>query len=235
MTDKKALILLIETSGDACSVALAKGGECIVSKIITTPRMQSSHLAPMTDELLGECNLTMADCSAVAVSSGPGSYTGLRVGVSMAKGLCFGAGKPLIGVGTLDIIALEAKISLADAAVDYIVPMIDARRMEVYQAVFDGNARRISEIEPMILEGSSYAELMEKGKVLFCGDGCEKFSGITDNKNALFCPCVPKADHMAKIAQRKYLAGDFEDVAYMEPFYLKDFRIGQSKKNILGL
>ena len=235
MTDEKALILLIETSGDACSVALAKGGECICSKIITTPRMQSSQLAPMTEELLGECSLTMADCSAVAVSSGPGSYTGLRVGVSMAKGLCFGAGKPLIGVGTLDIIAHEAKLSLEDAAVDFIVPMIDARRMEVYQAVYDGNASRISEIEPMILDGSSYAELLGKGRVLFCGDGCEKFSGITGSKNALFCPCVPKADFMAKIAHRKYLAGDFEDVAYMEPFYLKDFRIGQSKKNILGL
>ena len=235
MTDDKTLILLIETSGDACSVALAQGGECIGSKIITTPRMQSSRQAPMTDELLSECSLTMADCSAVAVSSGPGSYTGLRVGVSMAKGLCFGAGKPLIGVSTLDIIALEVKLSLGNADVDYIVPMIDARRMEVYQAVYDGKARRIGEIEPMILDGLSYGELLAKGRVLFCGDGCEKFSGITENKNALFQPCIPKADYRAKIAHLKYQAGDFEDVAYMEPFYLKEFRIGQSKKNILGL
>ena len=113
--------------------------------------------------------------------------------------------------------------------------MIDARRMEVYQAVYDGNAVRIGQIEPMILDSASYTDLLAKGRVLFCGDGCEKFSGITENKNALFQPCIPKADYMAKIAQLKYQAGDFEDVAYMEPFYLKEFRIGQSKKNILGL
>lgn len=113
--------------------------------------------------------------------------------------------------------------------------MIDARRMEVYQAIYDSTARRIGEIEPLILEGSSYTQLLAKGKVLFCGDGCKKLSDILYHANASFLPCCPDARYMAKIAHQKYLAGDFEDVAYMEPFYLKDFRIGQSKKNILGL
>ena len=235
MSQSKNLILSIETSGDWCSAAFCSDGETFASALIDTPRMQSSRLAPMIDQLLKDNSLTIKEFAAVAVSSGPGSYTGLRVGVSLAKGLCFGAGIPLIGVGTLDLIANQA-IELNDGEKpDYIVPMIDARRMEVYQAIYDNTARRIGEIEPLILEGSSYTQLLAKGKVLFCGDGCAKFEQVANHPNARFLPCCPDARYMAKIAHQKYLAGDFEDVAYMEPFYLKDFRIGQSKKNILGL
>ena len=229
------LILSIETSGDSCSAALSKNGATFASDFLDTPRMQSSRLAPMVDSLLKENNLTMKQLSAVAVSSGPGSYTGLRVGVSMAKGLCFGAGVALIAVGTLDLIAAQALEAFDGERPDFIVPMIDARRMEVYQAEYDGCACRIGDIEPKILDENSYAGLLEKGRVLFCGDGCQKFSTVISHPSALFFSCSPDARYMAKIAHQKYLAGDFEDVAYMEPFYLKDFRIGQSKKNVLGL
>ena len=229
------MILSIETSGDFCSAAISDGESLVTSWLIEQPRAQSSRLAPAIDEMFKAAGLSVKDCKAVAVSSGPGSYTGLRVGVSLAKGLCFGAGIPLIGVGTLDLIVNQALDLYNNERPDYIVPMIDARRMEVYQTVYDGNANRIGEIEPLILEAGSYQDLLSKGKVLFCGDGCEKFQSIISNPNAQFLPCRPEARYMTKIARRKYLASDFEDVAYMEPFYLKDFRIGQSKKNILGI
>ena len=229
------MILSIETSADFCSAAISEGENIIASCLIDQPRAQSSRLAPAIDDMFKASGLNLKDCKAVAVSSGPGSYTGLRVGVSLAKGLCFGAGIPLIGVGTLDLIVNQALELYDGERPDYIVPMIDARRMEVYQAVYDGNATRIGEIEPMILDGESYKDLLAKGKVLFCGDGCEKFQTIISSPNAVFFPCRPEARYMTKIARQKYLASDFEDVAYMEPFYLKDFRIGQSKKNILGI
>ncbi len=229
------LILSIETSGDFCSAALSEGDTVVASCYIDRPRAQSSLLAASIETMLEKESVSVKECSAVAVSSGPGSYTGLRVGVSMAKGLCFGAGIPLIGVGTLDLIANQVVGLYEGERPDFIVPMIDARRMEVYQAVYDSTAIRIGEIEPMILEADSYCDLLDKGNVLFCGDGCRKFSELTSHPAARFFPCGPDARYMAKIARKKYLAGDFEDVAYMEPFYLKDFRIGQSKKNILGM
>ena len=235
MAQDKSYILAIETSTDACSVALVENEKTLAESRLDEPRMQSARLAPMIDELLKANNLTMKVFDAVAVSKGPGSYTGLRVGVSMAKGLCFGASKPLIGVGTLDILAAQGRASDKGEDVDFIVPMIDARRMEVYQAVYDRECRILGEIEPKILDGNSYLDLLEKGVVLFCGDGCAKFEKIIDHSNARFFSCSPEARYMAKIARQKLLASDFEDVAYMEPFYLKDFRIGQSKKNILGL
>ena len=234
-SNKPVYILSIETSTDVCSAAISIDGATIAARRIDEARMQSARLAPVIEQLLKDNSLTVKDFAAVAVSSGPGSYTGLRVGVSLAKGLCFGAGIPLIGVGTLDLIAGQALELFEGEKPDYIVPMIDARRMEVYQAVYDSRAGRIGEIEPLILEDASYGDLMAKGKVLFCGDGCDKFSGIISHPGAIFFHCAPDARYMAKIAHQKYLAGDFEDVAYMEPFYLKDFRIGQSKKNILGL
>ena len=229
------LILSIETSGDFCSAALSDGENVIAGRNIDQPRAQSSRLAAEIQTMLAGASVSVKECAAVAVSSGPGSYTGLRVGVSLAKGLCFGAGIPLIGINTLDLIAHQAAGMYKGDRPDFIVPMIDARRMEVYQAVYDGAAARIGEIEPLVLDGDSYLDLMAKGKVLFCGDGCTKFEEVANHPNARFFPCRPEARYMAKIAAKKYLEGIFEDVAYMEPFYLKDFKIGQSKKNILGI
>ncbi len=236
MEESKTIILSIETSTDVCSAALSQNGETIFHRRIDTPRMQSSALAPMIESLLEESGLKAKDCSAVAVSSGPGSYTGLRVGVSLAKGFCFGGGIPLIGVGTLDIIAAQGRAYAAENGLDvkFIVPMIDARRMEVYQAVYDAGARRTGEIAPLILEPDSYGSLLSQGGVLFCGDGCGKFSGIAAGTAAKFFPCNPDARFMAKLSYDKFLEGKFENTAYMEPFYLKEFSIGISKKKILG-
>ncbi len=235
MPQQKDLILSIETSGDCCSAALSACGETFDSRFIDTPRMQSSQLAPMIEELMSSNRLTIKECSAVAVSSGPGSYTGLRVGVSMAKGLCFGARIPLIAVGTLELIARQGVEAVADNVPDFVVPMIDARRMEVYQTVFDGGLKNtVKAVEPLILDENSYCDLLDKGTVLFCGDGCAKFSKIISHPNARFYPCNPNARYMGALAYERFAAGKFEDTAYMEPFYLKDFAIGISKKKILG-
>ncbi len=233
ISDKKTIILAIETSTDICSAALSANGATMDSIVETGARMQTARLAPMIEELLKRNGLCVKDCSAVAVSSGPGSYTGLRVGVSMAKGLCFGAGIPLIGIGTLDILASQG-IALSRSRADYVIPMIDARRMEVYQALYDSDGSRIGDISPMILDGSSYSGLPSGKRLLFCGNGCFKFESIIEREGAVFVPCSPSADYMSRLAYEYFINENFEDVAYMEPFYLKDFAIGVNKKKILG-
>lgn len=232
--DKDIIILALETSTDVCSVALSVNGVTTDSESESQARMQTSRMAPMVEDLLKRNGIGVKDCAAVAVSSGPGSYTGLRVGVSLAKGLCFGAGIPLIGIGTLDLLAAQGIMHDTKAAADYIVPMIDARRMEVYQAVYMRDGSRTGDIEPLILDGDSYSGLLEKGKVLFCGNGCEKFEPVCGSGNAIFFPCTPDARSMSRLAFEKFTAKKFEDVAYMEPFYLKDFTISINKKKILG-
>ena len=237
-SSKDILILAIETSTDVCSVALSRNGQTIDFDIVTEPRMQTSRLAPMVDGLLRRNGIGAKDCAAVAVSSGPGSYTGLRVGVSMAKGLCFGTSLPLIAVNTLDLLAAQGlsmyKSNYGENNVDAVVPMIDARRMEVYQATYDGDGNRTSEIEPKILETFSYSELIAKKRVVFCGNGCKKFEGIAAKGDTFFIECCPEAQYMAQLAFKKFISKNFEDVAYMEPFYLKEFSIGINKKKILG-
>ena len=176
----------------------------------------------------------MAECSAVCVSKGPGSYTGLRVGVSTAKGLCFGSGKPLMAVGTLDTLVAQAFDSAeaqANGKYSFIIPMIDARRMEVYSAVFE-NGIQITETEPVIVNENSFAEYLEKGPCLFIGDGAGKCADVITHPNAHFCQCHPKASAMLVPAMKAYKEQRFEDVAYFEPFYLKEFVATVSKKKL---
>jgi len=154
------------------------------------------------------------------VSSGPGSYTGLRVGVSTAKGLAFGAEKPLIAVGTLDILVDGCPESDRPS---FIVPMIDARRMEVYTAVYSAEGERLTEIESHIIGPDSFAPYLEKGKVLFVGDGALKGKDVITHPNACFQEAFPLARHMAPRARKAFEEGKFENLAYFEPFYLKDF------------
>ena len=210
---------MIETSTECCSAALCEGTRILSQRLTETPRQHASLLGPFTDEVLKEAGLKASQLDAVAVSKGPGSYTGLRVGVSMAKGLCFGGGGvPLIGVDTLEILARQA-----EGDYDFIVPMIDARRMEVYAAVFDGDCRKTTPTEAVILDGDSYADLLEKGKVLFIGDGAAKFSDVCHHPNASFKSCSPLATAMVIPALAALQKKEFEDTAYFEPFYLKDF------------
>jgi len=215
-----ARILLIETSTSVLSVALAVDGTVVTERICREPRMQASLTAPLVKEVLDEAGLKAPDCDAIAVSSGPGSYTGLRVGVSTAKGLAFGAGKPLIAVGTLDILVDGCPESDRPS---FIVPMIDARRMEVYTAVYSAEGERLTEIESHIIGPDSFAPYLEKGKVLFVGDGALKGKDVITHPNACFQEAFPLARHMAPRARKAFEEGKFENLAYFEPFYLKDF------------
>ena len=221
-------LILIETSTALCSVALAEDGAITAYRESSAPKAHASLTAVFIQEVLDERGIKLDDCDAVCVSMGPGSYTGLRVGVSTAKGLCFGAGKPLIAVGTLDTLVAQAG---KDENPEFIVPMIDARRMEVYTAVFKDNVQT-TDTAPMIIDENSFSDLLEQGTVLFIGDGAGKCSDVIRHPNARFCQCNPKASAMLKPAIKAYKEKRFEDVAYFEPFYLKEFVATVSKKKL---
>ena len=222
-------IILIETSTALCSAALAENGVITAYKESSAPKAHASLTAVFIQDMLAERGITLADCDAVCVSKGPGSYTGLRVGVSTAKGLCFGSQKPLLAVGTLDTLVAQAAEEAAD--VKFIIPMIDARRMEVYTAVFE-NGQQITETAPAIIDENSFAEYLEQGVCLFIGDGAGKCADVIKHPNARFTQCWPKASAMLSPAQQAYKEKRFEDVAYFEPFYLKEFVATVSKKKL---
>lgn len=221
-------ILMIETSTECCSVALSDGASILASRINETPRQHASQLAPYIQEVLEESRISASELDAVAVSEGPGSYTGLRVGVSTAKGLCFGAGKPLLGIDTLQILAMQA-----EGHFDRIVAMIDARRMEVYAASFDGSGHKLDETRAVILDENSYRKELEEGCILFIGTGVEKFHRICPHPNATFRECPPLATAMVRPSLSALQKKEFKDVAYFEPFYLKEFVAGISRKSVL--
>lgn len=172
------------------------------------------------DEILKEAGITFQQLKAIAVSKGPGSYTGLRIGISAAKGLCYALQIPLISLDTLQVLA--QKVIQTDGL---IVPMIDARRMEVYSAVFDANHSKLKEVQAEILTEESYADVA--GKVYFVGDCQDKCKSVLTKSNFVFLPEVvfPSANEMSLLSYKKLVAADFEDVAYFEPFYLKDFML----------
>ena len=219
-------IILIETSTALCSVALAENGTVTAYRESSAPKAHASLTAVFVQEVLSERGIALADCDAVCVSKGPGSYTGLRVGVSTAKGLCFGSGRPLLAVGTLDTLVAQA-----EGEYKYIIPMIDARRMEVYACVFE-NGAQITETEPVIVDENSFAEYLEQGPCLFIGDGAGKCADVIKHPNAQFCQCNPKASAMLSPAMDALNEKRFEDVAYFEPFYLKEFVATVSKKKL---
>ena len=220
-------IILIETSTSLCSVALAENGAITAYRESSAPKAHASLTAVFVQEVLAERGLALSDCDAVCVSKGPGSYTGLRVGVSTAKGLCFGSGKPLVAVGTLDTLVAQAD----NSQFRFIIPMIDARRMEVYAAVFE-DSRQITETSPVIVDENSFSEYLEQGPCLFIGDGAGKCADVIRHQNAHFCQCNPKASAMLHPAMEALNEKRFEDVAYFEPFYLKEFVATVSKKKL---
>ena len=228
-----ARILLIETATAQLSAALAEDGVVVASRLCGEPRMQASLTAPFVKEVLDEKGLSVKDLDAVCVGKGPGSYTGLRVGVSTAKGLCFGAGIPLLSAGTPDILVSEAhRLGVVPAGCRYIVPMVDARRMEVYAAVFTLDGRQLTETKPVIVEADSFAAELAEGPVLFIGDGALKCRETLLSENAFFTEAFPTAMAMAPLAEAAYAQKRFEDVAYFEPFYLKDFVATVSRKKL---
>ena len=225
-----AKILLIETSGPTLSVAIADGGRVLEERVCTEPRMQASLTAPLVKEVLDAAGLRAQDLDAVCVSKGPGSYTGLRVGVSTAKGICFGANVPLLSVCTLDILAGDGR---SEPATTKVVPMIDARRMEVYTAVYSPAGERLTDIEAKVIGPESFAEELAAGTVLFIGDGAMKCKAVLDSPNAIFREAFPLASAMAPLAEKAYKEKQFEDLAYFEPFYLKEFVATLPRKNLL--
>tara|TARA_B110000971_G_C19975348_1_gene484663 strand:- start:459 stop:1145 length:687 start_codon:yes stop_codon:yes gene_type:complete len=222
-----AIILNIETATKNCSVSIAKKGEVIAIKELNNGNYSHAEvLHPFIVAILKEANLTSKEIDAVAVSKGPGSYTGLRIGVSAAKGLCFAFDKPLISIETLR--SLAQAISVEEG---FIVPLLDARRMEVYAAVFDKDIEQVRSTQAEIIDENSFGEYLETDKVFFLGDGAHKCKQLITHKNAFFIDDkFPSAKEMALLSYQKYKISDLEDVAYFEPFYLKDFVAIPEKK-----
>ncbi|QED38068.1 tRNA (adenosine(37)-N6)-threonylcarbamoyltransferase complex dimerization subunit type 1 TsaB [Antarcticibacterium arcticum] len=217
-----ASILCIETASTNCSVALSVNGKLLALKEDNNlGYSHSEKLHHYVSEILQENGLKPADLDAIAISKGPGSYTGLRIGVSAAKGLCFSLDIPLISVATLTALAHKVEEE------GIVVPMLDARRMEVYSAVFNAAKEQLEETSAKILEPHSYDELLNAGKVYFIGSGVEKFQAICTHPNAVFVQDqLPSAKEMVPLAEAKFQQKEFENVAYFEPFYLKDFMVG---------
>lgn len=226
-------LILIETSTVLTSAALVENGSIVAYRESTEPRSQASLTAVFVDEILRERGLAAADCDAVSLSMGPGSYTGLRVGSSTAKGLCFGASLPLIAVGTLDVIVAQAfDEGLVPEDCRYIVPVVDARRMEVYTALYSREGKALEEVRPMIVEEGSFASQLAEGKVLFVGVEASKCRGVIASPNAVFVDLLPTARGMLRPSVEAFRAGDFRDIAYFEPFYLKQFVATVSQKKL---
>ena len=222
-----AYILNIETSTTNCSVSLSNKGETLVLKEdYGNGYSHAEKLHVYIEAVLKEANITSNQLEAIAVSKGPGSYTGLRIGVSAAKGLAFALNIPLISISTLEALAHQVK-----AESGCIVPMLDARRLEVYSAIFDKDYNLVRAIEAQILDESAFEKELSIGKVYFIGDGVEKTKTLLNNPNAIFIENkLPSADQMSALSFSKYKKSDIEDVAYFEPYYLKDFVAIKSKK-----
>ena len=224
-------IILIETSTSLCSVALAENGVIVASRRSSEPRAHAAMTAPYVKEILDERGLRVSDCDAVCLSMGPGSYTGLRVGSSTAKGLCFGGGIPLLAVDTLDVLVAQALEEGLPEGCRYIVPMIDARRMEVYTAVYAADGQRLTDVAPVIVESiESLGIPTPSDGILFIGDGVSKCEAVLSGPGRWFRQECPSAEAMKKPALRELNAGYLRDTAYFEPFYLKDFIATKPKK-----
>lgn len=218
-----ALILCLETATTNCSVALARDGKQIALRELNSKQYSHAEkLHVFIDEILKEQQLEPTALDALAISKGPGSYTGLRIGVSAAKGLCFSLDIPLIAIPTLDLISHRIKVTEG-----FIVPLMDARRMEVYSAVFNPEFEQVRDTKAEILEENSFEEYLSQGPVHFIGNGVQKFQEICNHPNANFhTQEFPSATEMCGIAEEMHKKSDTVDVAYFEPYYLKDFIAG---------
>ena len=230
-----SLILNIETSTFVCSVAVTEGEKVVFEKASFDGPAHASLLGVFVEEALNFLKENNLKLDAVAVSNGPGSYTGLRIGVSMAKGLCFGYGIPLIGIHSLDVMAYAAVRKNNEASDCLYCSMMDARRMEVYSAFYDAQLNPVRETSADVIDGESYASYLEKGKVCFFGDGSGKCKPVLTSPNAVFIDEIyPLASNMGALAQKAFNEKRFEDVAYCEPFYLKEFKATIAKNKVLN-
>ena len=225
-----ALILNIETATDVCSVALSESGKVISEAEHTEGYQHASKITLLIEQCMREANKKLPEVNAIAVSAGPGSYTGLRIGLSTAKGLCYGLGIPLISVSTLEALAARSHQVYPNA--DYYIPMIDARRMEVYTSFFDSKMTKVKEDHALIIHKDSFDDLLGDGlRIIFSGNGMDKFRVILNaRKSFIFSENKCAASNLAAIADRKHQQGIYEDPAYYVPFYLKSPNITKPKK-----
>ena len=235
-----ALILSIETGTDICSVALANDGELMALRESDEGRDHAKKVALFVDELLRETAVQPSDLDAIAVGKGPGSYTGLRIGVSFAKGMCYALNIPLISVGSLDALTEVAREDFDAGIIDledvewpsaHLCPMVDARRMEVYAQVFDTEGKALSDVVAEVVTDESFAQWRANGKFVIFGNGAAKCAEVL--KDAICVSVAPSARGIVRLAEEAFNAGRFEDLAYFEPFYLKEFLVIPSKKRLL--
>jgi tRNA threonylcarbamoyladenosine biosynthesis protein TsaB len=221
-----ALILNLETATKVCSVSLAENGfELATREICTEHFSHAENLNVFIESVMQQAGKKLAALDAIAVSEGPGSYTGLRIGTSTAKGLCYALDKPLVAVNSLKALA-----ALVTTDADYICPMFDAMRMEVYSALFDKSLHELHKTEALIIDEHAYVNYLNEKKIVFVGPGAAKCASIIQHPNALFdVETAVSARGMIALSEAKYKTGSFEDVAYFEPFYLKDFIAGEKK------
>lgn len=230
-------ILCIETGTTVCSVALGNENVVLGYKEVADSKSHASELSVFILDLLKELSFNIKDIDAIAVSKGPGSYTGLRIGVSLAKGICFALNKPLIAIGSLDSMVYGVERFITEQklnAIDILCPMIDARRMEVYSALFDNEKNRITDVSAIIVEAETFNEQLQSKKIVFFGNGASKCKSVISNQNAIFIDNFePSARFMLPLALKAYNDERFEDIAYFEPFYLKDFVAIKAKNKVL--
>ena len=233
-----SLILCIETGTDICSVGVARDGELVSLRESDEGRDHAKKVGVFVDELLRETGISPDELDAVAVGMGPGSYTGLRIGVSFAKGLCYGLGIPLVAVGSLDAMAAVA-IEDNDAGIldvdnwenAVLCPMVDARRMEVYTRLFDAKGNSLSDVTAEVVTEQTFANVRRERQLVMFGNGAAKCREVLHD--ATYINITPSARGLARLAEQRLSAGQTEDIAYFEPFYLKDFIVIPSKKKLL--
>ncbi len=225
-----ALLLSLETSTQSCSVALHKDGKLLAERETKIPRSAAAQIAVMIQEVIQQANHKPSELNGVVVASGPGSYTGLRIGVATAKGLCYALNIPLISVNTLHLLASQGKdiFRTQERSFDQdkilFCPMLDARRMEVYCMLTDFNLKELEPIQARIIDEQSFGEYLEQQVIYFLGEGAQKCKEIIRQNNARFLPdVIPQARRLGEMGHAKWQQSLFEDVVTFEPFYLKDF------------
>ena len=233
-----SLILCLETSTKVCSVSLGLNGKIIaIKESLDDKHSHAENLTLYIEDVLKQKNILLQDVDAIAVSKGPGSFTGLRIGVSTAKGLCYTLNKPLIAINTLEAMAAGCIHHYSSSNIHYpslFCAMIDARRLEVYCAIYNEHLKEIKKTTAEIINKNSFSDLLFENKIVFFGDGATKCKSILSNPNAIFIDDMnPSAKFMLPIAEKYFSEKKFEDVAYFEPFYLKDFMDVKSKTSSL--
>lgn len=227
------LILLLETATSTCSVALAENGIIIAVKEVNERNIHASHITLFIDEVMLKAEKEYSDLRAIAISKGPGSYTGLRIGVSTAKGLCYALDIPLLGINTIEAMAIGLMESFDIPDSGLLIPMVDARRMEVYTGIYRKDLSVVESVSAKIVDIDSFIEFKEQELFLF-GDGADKFKVLfADQPNINFIDFSTSASHLNSLASKKFRDSEFENLAYFEPFYLKDFLFTVSKKGNL--